>query len=122
MSARREVKVTVAGKGVLVASRCRLADTSLSRMVGLLNRDSLAEGEALLLDPCNHVHTLFMRFPIDVVFLAKDDTVVAVQELAPWRLSRLHLKSRKILELALGSCRRAGLVAGDRLEFSACSS
>lgn len=111
------LQVRVVGRETLVADRCAQARSMHSRMVGLLNRDHLDSGEALLLSPCNHVHTWFMRFAIDVVFLASDGTVVGIDELPPWRLSKLHLKSRQVLELPAGTCKRTGLQLGDRLEF-----
>ena len=116
------MNVKIAANGREVAARCVVAASMRARMVGLLNHDSLPAGEGMLLDPCNNVHTFFMRFAIDVVFLGKDNTVLAIDELRPWRISRLRLRARKVLELPLGACRAVGLKPGDRLEFTPCSS
>lgn len=101
----------------VVVERCRVADSMVSRLVGLLNHDTLPEGEGLLIKPCNQVHTFFMRFAIDAVFLSGDDEIVAVEELKPWRVSKLRLKARKVLELPLGTSRRLGLERGRKLVF-----
>ena len=106
----------------VIASRCAVAQTALTRLVGLLSHKTLESGHSLLIEPCNQVHTLFMQFPIDVVFLNKENSVVAISELVPWRISRVHLKARKVLELPLGTCRSVSLNVGDRLEFRPCSS
>ena len=112
------LQVKVALSGTLVAGRCLEAKTPIKRMIGLLNHDRLEDGEGLLLAPCNHVHTWFMRFPIDAVFISAENIVLGIDELVPWKLSRLHWKSRKVLELPLGTCRKVGVKTGDRLEFT----
>lgn len=114
----KQSKVIARDGGQVLAERCVRADSFVTRLVGLLNHASLPVGEALLIAPCRQVHTLFMRFPIDAVFLDGADTVVGVESLAPWRLSKLHFKAAKVLELPLGTA--AGLKPGERLEFVAC--
>ena len=116
-ASRATLDVRIAGTGVALAPRCGVARTMIARMVGLLNHDALAEGEGLLIEPCNHVHSFFMRFPIDVVFLDRDDVVVAWQPLPAWRLSKMHWRARKVLELPLGRCQAVGLAVGQRLEL-----
>jgi uncharacterized protein len=101
--------------GAVVCERCRVADTPSSRMRGLLGRRSLDGGEGLLLRPASSIHTWFMRFPIDAVFLAEDGTVVRIAEdLGPWRAAGRR-GARAVLELASGECGRRGIRTGDRL-------
>jgi uncharacterized protein len=84
-------------------------------MRGLLGRKSLAPGEGILLHPASSVHTAFMRFAIDVVFLDRDDRIVKIApELAPWRTSAAR-KAAAAVELPAGTASRLGLRAGDRL-------
>ncbi len=72
--------------GVTVCERTCVADTPFTRMKGLLGRDGLEQGEGLLLRPASSVHTWFMRFPIDVVFLDRELVVVGIaDEVEPWR-------------------------------------
>ena len=80
----------------LISSKVRIADTILDRMVGLLKTDSLSDGESLLIEPCNSIHTFFMKFNIDVIFLDKDLKVVKIfRDMPPWRMTLPHLKAKK---------------------------
>jgi len=74
--------------GSVACPRCRVADRPLARLRGLLGRAALEPGEGLLITPTGSVHTCFMRFPIDVVFLDRDGAVLGVRaDLRPWRAS-----------------------------------
>ena len=64
-----------------------VATSMWSRMRGLLGRRSLDEGAGLLIDPCSSIHMFFMRFPIDVVYLNKEDVVVKHATVPIWRMS-----------------------------------
>jgi len=104
-------------RGRLLAGRVTRADSALARARGLLGRDSLHRDEGLWLLPCRQVHTFFMRFAIDVVFLDRGLRVVRVcPALAPWRLSPWVARAASALELAAGTA--AGLGPGDRLGFA----
>jgi uncharacterized protein len=99
----------------IACERCLLAETALARMRGLLGRRGLPPGEGILLRPAAAVHTWFMRFPIDCVFLAADGTVLKVAErLAPWRAASCR-KAKAVLELAAGEAERVGIRPGDVL-------
>jgi uncharacterized membrane protein (UPF0127 family) len=98
-----------------VCAECRVAANPWTRLRGLLGRKGLSDNEGLLIRRTRSVHTHFMRFPIDVLFLAADGTVVRAQErLAPWRIASSR-KARDVLELSAGTCRRTGAREGDRL-------
>jgi uncharacterized protein len=102
-------------RGTVACDRTILADRPLRRMRGLLGRDSLGAGEGLLLQPAPSIHTAFMRFPIDVVFLDSESIVVRVVEtLAPWRAAS-GPRARSVLELAAGEAARRGVQVGDWL-------
>jgi uncharacterized protein len=88
-------------------------------MRGLLGRRGLDSGEGLLLRPAASVHTFFMRFPIDVVFLGRDGEVLKVAaHVAPWRTAAAR-GAKAVVELAAGEAERRGVRAGDRLDLSA---
>jgi uncharacterized membrane protein (UPF0127 family) len=94
-----------------------VASSPLARIRGLLGRASLDPGEGLFISGTASIHTHFMRFPIDVVFL--DDEGVAiriVENLTPWRIRRVA-GATSVLELPSGECGRVGLSQGDRLEL-----
>jgi uncharacterized protein len=94
-----------------------LADRPLARMRGLMGRSGLPAGEGLLLRPAPSIHTAFMRFPIDALFLDRSLRVLAVVErLRPWRTASRR-SARAVLELAAGEAARRGVCVGDRLEL-----
>ena len=104
-------------RGAVVASKVGKADDYESRSRGLLGRDSMAAGEGLWIVPCPMIHTFFMRFAIDVLFLDKNGKVVRVMEdFKPWRLSPWVLRARSVLELPGGSL-KGSVSLGDELEF-----
>ena len=101
--------------GNVVCERCLLAETPLARLRGLLGRSDLPAGEGLLLRPAGSIHTAFMRFPIDAVFLDRADRVPKVaHELAPWRMAGCR-GARAVLELPAGEAAKRGLRAGHSL-------
>jgi len=103
--------------GIVLCGRCRVADDPLTRMRGLLGRNSLAGGEGILLRPAGMIHTAFMRFPIDAVFLDSNGIVLGIRsDLGPWRTARVK-GARAVLELAAGETRWRGLEVGDQLEI-----
>jgi uncharacterized protein len=103
--------------GRVVCERCTIADRLLARARGLLGRSRLPAGEGLLLRPAPSIHTWFMRFPIDAVFLDRELRVLAVRgELGPWRMARAR-GARAVLELAAGEARRRGIATGAQLRL-----
>jgi uncharacterized protein len=105
--------------GRVVCEHVTVADSALTRMRGLLGRASLAPGEGLLLRPAGSVHTAFMRFAIDVVFLDRDLRVIAVvSRLRPWRMSGRR-GARAVLELGAGEADLRGIAAGSVLALAA---
>ncbi|HKH30615.1 MAG TPA: DUF192 domain-containing protein [Gaiellaceae bacterium] len=104
--------------GVVVCEECLVAATPLTRMRGLLGRSSLPSGQGILLRPAASVHTFFMRFSIDVVFLDDELRVVHIAaDLRPWRAAGKR-GARAVLELPAGECERRGLRVGDQLRFA----
>ena len=84
-------------------------------MRGLLGRDRLERGDGLLLRPASSIHTFFMRFPIDAVWLDRNLLVVGVtHDIAPWRTAAQR-GSKAVLELPAGEAAALGLEAGERL-------
>jgi uncharacterized membrane protein (UPF0127 family) len=107
-------------KGVMLASRADVADTSEKRRRGLLSRSGLEEGEGLWIAPCEAVHCFFMKFTIDAVFVTKDKRVAKLYpSLKPWRLA-VCLRAHSVLELPEGVIRETGTQRGDQLEFEKC--
>jgi uncharacterized protein len=98
--------------GTVVCERCLLAETPLARMRGLLGRSGLPSGEGLLLRPAASIHTAFMRFTIDVVFLNRANEVVkVVPELKAWRTASCR-GARAALELPAREAAKRGFREG----------
>ena len=103
------------GDRVLVP-RCRGARGFFGRALGLMGRRGLPPGEALLLAPCGEIHTCFMRFPLDAIFLDREGGVVrVVRGLRPWRMASGGRGARAVIEVQSGWLDAAGLGPGVRL-------
>ncbi|HYM13453.1 MAG TPA: DUF192 domain-containing protein [Bryobacterales bacterium] len=112
----KRVSILNRTKGCSLGDAIERADTSKTRRVGLLKRSGLAKGEGLWILPCEGIHTFFMRFDIDVLFLDKHKRVVkTVERMRPWRMS-LSLRGRSVLELRAGTIAESGTQRGDLLE------
>ena len=96
-----------------VVTKLELAVDSVSRRKGLLGRDGLADTTGIVIAPTNAVHTFFMRFPIDIVFVTRAGRVVKVRESVPARRIAIALRAFAVVELAAGCAARRGLRAGD---------
>jgi uncharacterized membrane protein (UPF0127 family) len=100
-----------------LAGTVEIARTSETRRRGLLGRDSLAPSTALVIAPCSAVHTFFMRFAIDVVFIDRRGRVLKiVRNLKPWRIAG-SLRAYGAVEMAAGSVPEDALVSGDNLSL-----
>lgn len=117
----------LAGQGLLVirnvtrdkllATRAKRAVSFADRFVGLMGRRALPMGEALLIEPCNSIHTFFMRIPIDVLFLdAAGRVVKRFDALPPWRATRPYFAAASVLELPAGTLGASDTQEGDALE------
>jgi uncharacterized protein len=105
--------------GRVVCEHCAVADRPLARLRGLLGRRELSAGDGLLLRPAPSIHTWFMRFPIDAVFLSADLEVLSVRpEMPAWRMAAGR-GARAVLELSAGEAARRGVTAGSRLRVVA---
>ncbi len=99
----------------VLARSAEVADSSEKRRTGLLRHERLEPGEGLWIVPCESVHTFFMKFPIDLVYLDKRKKVRKVRHaVRPWRLSAC-LVAHSVLELPAGTAEQSGTAVGDEL-------
>ena len=101
-------------RGNDVLASLEVAESGADRRRGLLGRDGI-DG-ALLLQPARSVHTLGMRFPIDVAHLGPDGTVLRIVTMKPWRIGAPVPAARSVVEAEAGSFARWGVAVGDVLE------
>ncbi|HHV18463.1 MAG TPA: DUF192 domain-containing protein [Thermoanaerobacterales bacterium] len=112
------MKVLNVENNTVITEHLRVAVSFWSRLKGLLGTDSFPEGSALLLKPCSSIHTFFMRYPIDAVFLDGENRVIYIlHSIVPYRLSPLIKNAQKVLELPAGRCRRTAIEIGNKLEI-----
>lgn len=106
-------------RGTLVAERAEVANRSWSRLKGLLGRSRFEPGQALVITPCQGVHTLFMAFPIDVVHVDRRGVVQRIiPELAPNRFGPVLWDTHYVVELPAGTARLTGTQIGDLLRVA----
>lgn len=107
-------------RDTMIGDRVTVADTSLRRMVGLLGRSELGAGEGLWIRPSSGVHTIGMRFPIDVVGLDKNHRVVRLWKyLRPYRITSVSAALRSVVELPPGRIAECQIQVGDLVHFKA---
>lgn len=118
MKPNSRLKVWNLTRQTVVAHCVEVADNGASRRKGLLGRDDLPSGEGLWIVPCESVHTFWMKFPIDLVYLDRNKRVKKVRSgVSPWRLSAC-LSAHSVLEFASGTIHATQTKPGDSLEFS----
>lgn len=100
----------------ILSENILLADTLWSRLIGLMFKKELLEADGLMLDPCRSIHTFFMRYSLDIVFInSKNEIIKIIRDLKPWRMTWIYLNACKTLELPAGKLPQ-DVSIGDRLE------
>lgn len=90
-------------KETTIATKVKIANNPISRTIGLLNRSSIEPQEGLLIVPCKSIHSMFMRFEFDAVFIDKNNNIVElIKQMSAWKVSSYVWKAHKVLELAAG--------------------
>ena len=104
-------------RNVILADKAKIAHTPFSRIKGLLGRKGLEKGEGLIIKPCSSIHTFFMQFKIDVIFLDKENKVVAMAfSLPPARIFDTFFRGKLVIELPSGILEKTGTKVGDNIE------
>jgi uncharacterized protein len=105
-------------KNITLAEDVLIANTIFTRIKGLLGKKYFLPNQALILDPCNCVHTFGMHFPIDILFIDKECRIIqTICQLKPNRISRMYWNSSKVIELPAGKLGFTHTKAGDQLKF-----
>ena len=104
-------------RGATIVVAGRVAARFWARFRGLMLARPLPPGAGLVIVPCSSIHTQFMRFPIDVLYVNKEDVIVGIdRNLRPWRIGRFYKKVHYVVELPAGGAE--GCQVGDKLEIS----
>lgn len=99
----------------LISSEIKLADSFITKLIGLLNKDRLNNNEGLFLKNCSSIHCFFMKFTIDAVYISKDMKVVYKETIKPWGVGKLVKNCSHILELKEGMAK--DIKVGDSLSL-----
>ena len=112
------MKVRNKTKNTTVVEKAIMADTFWHRLIGLMGKSELGDNSGIILTPCNSVHTLFMRFPIDVIFLNnKLEILLIKQNLQPWSISPIVARAKYVLEVNAGRALASLTEVGDTIAF-----
>jgi uncharacterized membrane protein (UPF0127 family) len=104
--------------GAKLATRAKLASSLIDRFMGLMFRARIEDGGGILLTHSSSIHSFFMRFPFDALYLDHDGRVVkVVRAMPPWRMSLGGRGAKHTLEVPAGTAERSGTQAGDVLAF-----
>jgi hypothetical protein len=107
--------------GKTLAKRASLADSFMERALGLMFSKDLGDRDALIIEPTNSIHTFFMNYPIDVIFINRDHKVVKVfNKLKPWRMTRMYFSASKAIEF-MGGTLPGDIGPGEKLEIKCIS-
>lgn len=105
-------------RNVVLADRVEVAKTWLSRLQGLLLRPGLAWKQGLILIPCNSVHTCFMKFNIDILFVDEQGKIVhLIEDVAPFKFLPVVRQARYVIELPANTVNLSGTAVNDRLNL-----
>ena len=106
-------------RDTILAKDPLIANTLYSRAKGLLGKRDFRNPEAMVIKSCNAIHTFFMNFAIDILFVDKNNKIVGVEpNIKPWRLSHVYWLSRFVIELPVGTIEETKTSKGDELVFS----
>lgn len=112
------MKIINLTRNTVLAEEAEMADTFFARLIGLLNRSYMKKGEALILTPSNSIHSFFMRFAIDVIFLDKSGKVIeALPSFRPFRISPVYFNCRTTIELPENTLNPSHTQPGDLIQI-----
>lgn len=112
------MKIINSKNNYMLADDCKVAGTFYSRFKGLMGVDELPKGAGLHILPCNSIHMFFMRIPLDIIFINKENEVVHIVEgIKPWRVTNIIKNAHSVIELPVGTISSTHTFPGDRLDF-----
>ncbi len=112
------VRIVNETKQTELGERVEVARSFWKRGIGLMLRSGLSTGTGLVIDPCSSIHTMWMRFPIDVLYVDKDGTIKRVDEaMKPWRFGPLFVRGKYVIELPPGTIRSTETEQGDQIQL-----
>lgn len=109
-------KAIIKKDGAGIICNADIAKNFWERFRGLMFAQSIPDSYGLLIKPCRQIHMMNMKFPLDVIYLSDDGTVVDIDEdIHPWKIGHTVKESACVIEVNSGTCARRGICVGDRL-------
>ncbi|KXG77358.1 DUF192 domain-containing protein [Thermotalea metallivorans] len=97
------------------AQRIEIADTFIKRLLGLMGRTKLDQEGGIILTPCTGIHTLWMSFPIDCLYLDGDHRVIHMETIEPWRIGKIIKGCKTVIELPKGTIERLNIKLNQKI-------
>ncbi|HBQ21730.1 MAG: hypothetical protein A2Z91_03155 [Deltaproteobacteria bacterium GWA2_38_16] len=108
--------MSILKNNTLLTQKDTHAQTFYARFKGLLGKNSFTSGEALILTPCKSIHTFFMKFPIDAIFINAQGEILALYpDLKPNRLTKFYCHAKSVIEVPIGTIQKWNLKVGESL-------
>jgi len=113
-----KLKIINTRNNKIIGTNIILGNNIFLRFIGLIGKKELKDGEGLLLIPCNSIHMMFMKIPLDIIFLDKEDKIIhIIENIKPWRISPIIFKAKSVLELPINSVKNFDLQINDKLDI-----
>lgn len=107
--------------GQILAEKLEIANTPFKRMKGLLGREELSQGEGLHITPCNNIHSFFMKFEFDAIFIDRKHIIRhLIESMPPGKISKLCFSAYSVIELPAGTIQMSNSKIGDKVEKLSC--
>lgn len=111
------MKLKISYQGKLLSSNIKLAESFGDRLIGLMFGEKPNDADGLMIDPCRSIHTCFMKYSLDVVFISsKNQVIKIIRDIRPWRMTWIYFRANKTLELPAGKL-PSDLKEGEFLEI-----
>lgn len=104
----------------VLGDKITYANSIYGRFIGLMGKSELKKGEGVFLTPCNSIHMMFMKFPLDILFLDRKNKIIHItKDIKPWKISRVVFKAQSVLEVPAGTVENTKSNVGDiiKIEF-----
>lgn len=112
------IKLINTSSGQVIGDKIVYANGIYKRFIGLMGKKNLEKNEGIFLTPCNSIHMMFMKFPIDIIFLDRKNKIIHITEnIQPWKISKVIFKAQSVLEVPIGTVKETKSKIGDSLSI-----
>jgi uncharacterized membrane protein (UPF0127 family) len=112
------IKIINSKNNEILGDKIVYANTTYKRFIGLMGKKELNKGEGVFLTPCNSIHMMFMKLPLDIIFLDRKNKIIHITEnIKPWKISRIVFMAQSVLEIPVGTILNTDSKIGDTLSI-----